>query len=127
MAGVNNETGKPLDGFEHVQQSLGVLFSTPQGSRVMREWYGNPGLGLLGKRNVTERTLLLWSTILWMLCELFEPRFSITRIAPDSIDRLGWPGFTLEGEHRPYAHLDWEQAALFVSVEGDSVRVRSAS
>ena len=125
MAGVDERTGEVLTGFEHVQQSLGVIFTTPQGSRVMREWFGNPGLRLLGE-NATARSVLLWFNILWTLVELFEPRFRVTRFVVKDIDRLGYGDFTLEGEHLPYAHLDWEQAALFVSVEGGSVRVRDA-
>lgn len=125
MAGVNETTGEVLAGFEHVQQSLGVIFTTPQGSRVMREWFGNPGLRLLGE-NATARNVLLWFNILWALIDLFEPRFRVTRFLVRDIDRLGYGDFTLEGEHRPYAHLDWEQAALFVAVGDSGVEVRAA-
>lgn len=124
MAGVDSRTGKRLEGFAHVEQSLGKIFSTPQGSRVMREWLGNPGLVLLGRENATEKTLLLWCTIQWMLVELFEPRFRVTQFVLNDLDRRGWPDFTIYGEYRPYAHLDWEQAALFVSVQDGAVTVR---
>lgn len=123
MAGVDERTGDVLDGFEHVQQSLGKIFSTPQGARVMREWFGNPGLKLLGQ-NATDRTVLLWFTILFMLIELFEPRYRITSFAVDDIDRLGFGDVAMNGQYRPYAHLDWQQAAAFLSVEGGIVSLR---
>ena len=75
---VNATTGAPLDGFEHVEQSLNKIFTTRQGERVMREWFGNPGLRLLGE-NATPLTVLLWFTILWTLIELFEPRYRVRR------------------------------------------------
>ncbi|MCO5144540.1 MAG: GPW/gp25 family protein [Aquamicrobium sp.] len=126
MAGIDARTGELLEGFSHVEQSLEKILSTPQGSRVMREWLGNPGLRLLGE-NITEGQILLWFNITWMLVELFEPRFRITRFDVNHLDRLGLADFTMAGEYRPYAHLDWEQARAFVSVDGTSVTVARAT
>jgi phage baseplate assembly protein W len=125
MAGVNATTGAPLDGFEHVEQSLNKIFTTRQGERVMREWFGNPGLRLLGE-NATPLTVLLWFTILWTLIELFEPRYRVRRFAVNDINRIGFGDFTIVGEYRPYAHLGWQQAALFISFDGESVTVKPA-
>jgi len=124
MAGLDANTLRPLDGFDHVLQSLEKIFTTPQGARVMREWLGNPGLRLLGE-NATPRTVLLWFNVLWLLVELFEPRFRIRRFEPNNIDRLGYADFTMVGEYRPYAHLDWEQAKAFVAID-DAGNVRLA-
>lgn len=126
MSGIDATTGQVLGGFEHVQQSLGKIFSTAQGQRPMREWIGNPGLRLLGE-NATEETVLLWFTSLYMLIELFEPRFRIVSFQVNDIDRLGFGDFTIVGEYRPFAHLDWQQSAMFVSVNGNSVTLRSAT
>lgn len=126
MAGVDREAGGVLDGFAHVQQSLEVIFTTRQGERVMREWFGNPGLKLLGE-NATPQTVLQWFTTLWVLVEIFEPRFRITRFVVNDIDRLGFGDFTLEGEHRPYAHLDWTQAAAYVSVSDGNISIALAA
>lgn len=125
MAGVNRETGKVLAGFEHVQHSLQVIFSTQQGSRVMREWFGNPGLRLLGEPQ-TEATVLIWFNILYALIELFEPRYRVRSFSVDDMDGLGFTQFTISGEFRPYAHLDWQQAAAFVSVTGNTVTIKGA-
>lgn len=125
MAGVDAETGAVLDGFPHVEQSLQKIFTTFQGERVAREWLGNPGLRLLGE-NATERTILLWFNTLWMLTELFEPRFRIRQFEVNDITRLGFSDFTMSGDYLPYAHLDWEQAAMYVSIDGNAVTLRSA-
>ena len=126
MAGINATTGAPLEGFEHVLQSLEKIFNTPQGARVMREWFGNPGLKLLGE-NMTDDTILQWFNTLYMLVELFEPRFRIVSFSVNDLDRLGFADFTMNGEYRPYAHLNWSQASAFVSISDNQVSLRSAS
>lgn len=122
MAGVNAETGKPLEGYAHVEQSLAKIITTPQGQRVMREWFGNPGLRLLGE-NATEKTILQWFTIVYMLVELFEPRYRIRRFVVEDITRLGFTDFRMEGEFRPYAHLDWVQAQAYIDVSNGVVTI----
>ncbi|WP_420408697.1 GPW/gp25 family protein [Hoeflea sp.] len=109
-----------------MRQSLEVIFTTRQGERVMREWFGNPGLKLLGE-NATPQTILLWFTTLWVLTELFEPRFRISRFVVNDVTRLGFSDFTIEGEHRPYAHLDWVQAQYYVSVTDGAVSLSSVA
>lgn len=125
MAGVDATTGKPLDGFAHVLQSLDKILNTPQGARVMREWLGNPGLKLLGE-NMTEDTILLWFNTVYMLIELFEPRLRVIGFSVDDLDRAGFADFTMDVEYRPYAHLGWQQAKLFVSVDGKTVSLKQA-
>jgi phage baseplate assembly protein W len=126
MAGVDAVTGKPLDGFAHVLQSFEKILNTHQGSRIMREWLGNPGLKLLGE-NMSEETILLWFNTIYMLAELFEPRLKIVQFTVDDLDRLGFAEFGMDVEHRPYAHLDWQQARMFVSVADGRVSLRSAA
>lgn len=41
MIGMNRNTGKKLSGSDHLRQSLGDLFSTTKGERVMRAAYGS--------------------------------------------------------------------------------------
>lgn len=123
MAGIDASTGLVLDGFPHVEQSLEKIFTTYQGERVMREWFGNPGLRLLGE-NATAKTVLVWFNVLWMLVELFEPRFKVKQFVVNDIARLGYGDFTLNGEHLPYGHLAWQQAAFFVSIDGSAVTLK---
>ena len=126
MAGVDAITGKSLDGLDHVLQSFEKILNTSQGARVMREWLGNPGLKLLGE-NMTEETILLWFNTIYMLAELFEPRLKIIQFSVDDLDRLGFAEFGMDIEHRPYAHLDWQQAKMFVSLSDGRVSLRSAA
>jgi hypothetical protein len=126
MADIDARTGEVLQGFAEVEQSLEKILTTAQGERVMREWFGNPGLRLLGE-NMTPETVLLWYTIVWTLVELFEPRFKIRRFETNEATRLGELDATMVGDYRPYAHLDWQQAAFFVSVVDGVVRVRSGA
>lgn len=125
MSGVDGSTWAVIDGFDHVQQSLETIITTHQSERVMREWFGNPGLRLLGE-NATQGTILLWFTIVYALVELFEPRFKITDFVVEDINRLGFAAFTMNGDHRPYAHLNWSQASAYVSVRDGQVTINQA-
>ena len=41
MPGMNVNTGKQLDGIDHIRQSVADIITTPIGSRVMRREYGS--------------------------------------------------------------------------------------
>ena len=41
MTGMNVNTGKQLDGIDHIRQSIADIITTPIGSRVMRREYGS--------------------------------------------------------------------------------------
>lgn len=41
MAGMNVNTGKRLEGIDHIRQSIEDIITTPIGSRVMRRDYGS--------------------------------------------------------------------------------------
>lgn len=41
MIGMNASTGAPLDGIDHLRQSIRDILSTPIGTRVMRRDYGS--------------------------------------------------------------------------------------
>jgi len=125
VAGVNAQTGQMLDGMAHVEQSIEKLLATRVGSRPMREWVGNPGIKLLGE-NTTERTILVWLNTIWAVLELFEPRFKIKQFVVEDADRSGGVRFRMDGEHRPYAHLDWQQSQLYISIQDGTVVVQSA-
>lgn len=126
MTDFDRRTGEIITGFEDVQQSLETIFFTRQGERVGSEWFGNPGLDLLGE-NQTEATILTWFNILWMLTELFEPRYKIRSFAVNDLSQLGFAEFSMAGVHRPYAHLDWQLAPAYVSVRDGVVKIESAS
>ena len=47
MQGINADTGRPLDGIDHLRQSVRDILTTPVGSRVLRRDYGSRILELV--------------------------------------------------------------------------------
>lgn len=114
MGGINRHTGKPLNGFPHVVQSVQVLFVTAIGSRRMRRTVGSAVPAILG-RSLTPQRILRWKAAIVVAMELWEKRFKIVFIhgkvnnqghdnTPEKL-RVGRLAMTLEGEYRPRGHL----------------------
>lgn len=108
MAGIDRRTGKLISGFDHVVQSLSVIFRTRIGSRVLRRLFGSEIPGLLGK-NIVPSTFLRFATAVHVAVELWEPRFRVRQVtfpsdrnSPDEI-RKGHIGIAMLGEYRPRA------------------------
>ena len=108
MSGIDRRTGKPLTGFAHVRQSLGVIFETPPGTRVLARDFGLPWHSIIGKLARRRAVLRFW-TLVAILTSIEEPRFPIRRFIPGANDvdkfRAGDVAFIMEGEYRPRAHL----------------------
>lgn len=101
--GINRETGKPLSGWEHTAQSLGVIFTTRFGERVMREWFGSLVPNLLGE-NMTPQTFLRFFSAVGTALEQ-EPRVRLIQVLPLSVNRNGRAEVRIEVEYRPRGHL----------------------
>src|SRR5690349_10388358 len=103
MAGIDRVTGRPLDGFAHVAQSILVIFSTLLGERIMRRHFGSSGPALLG-RLLTAQNILRFFALVSLAIETWEPRFRIARVIPLTTSpediRLGRFTFAIEGEYR---------------------------
>jgi len=97
-------TGANIGGWPHVQQCIADFFSTPFGARVMREWYGSAVPRFLGE-NLNTQTIVPFFSAVASAIEQWEPRYRITRIVPQSVDRGGRLVVTIEGEYRPRALL----------------------
>lgn len=105
--GISRQTGQVLAGWPNVVQSIGVIFTTHFGERVLRRWFGSDVPPLLGRALVPSTVLRFWSAICIAL-ELWEPRFRITSIAPFGSDldiRTGKIGFKVSGIYYPRGHL----------------------
>ena len=109
MVGINDSTGKWSDGFEHVIQSLGILFTTRIASRVMRRTFGSVVPALLG-RSLTVPTILKFKTAIIVAIEFWEPRFRVDIISTPNADTpetllKGQVHLTILGRYRPRGHL----------------------
>jgi len=113
--GMDRFSGKMLTGWDHVIQSILLIFSTRFHERVLRRWAGSFVPHLIGE-NATETTIMrfYWAIALGM--DLHEPNYRMQRVrisnradgsALTSIEELrtGHLTTSMEGSYRPRAHL----------------------
>lgn len=101
--GMNRYTGARLDGWPHVAQSLGDIFTTRFGERVMRRYYGSLVPRLLGENMVPETFVRFFAAVGVALEQ--EPRVRLIQVTPLSVARNGRAGVRMELEYRPRGHL----------------------
>jgi len=112
MAGMNRHTGRRLEGWDHVRQSLNDILTTAVGERVERRRYGADAGGLLD-RPMTPATLLdVFVTIAQAIAprqingrEYGEPRFDLATIRPHEAGPDGRLTLELVGLYYPRGHL----------------------
>ena len=115
--GMDRRTGKMLVGWDHVQQSLEMLFATPYHQRILRQWVGSFVPALLGE-NITQPTITRFWWAIIAAVDLWEPDYSIKQIFmqsvgatilsnPTSVDgiRKGTVSFAYQGQYYPRGHL----------------------
>jgi phage baseplate assembly protein W len=106
--GIDRATGRPLSGWTHVLQSIGVIFATRFGSRVMRRNFGSAVPNVLGQ-NLTPSTMLKFMTALAIAIEVWEPRFRVRQFVypenENSADNMseGKIGLRMIGDYMPNA------------------------
>ncbi|PYF05037.1 hypothetical protein BJ122_102263 [Rhodopseudomonas faecalis] len=127
---MDRETGRLLDGWDHVVQCLMELFTTGFGARAMREWFGTLVPKQLGNNLVPSLVVNIYSAICTAI-ELWEPRFRVIKITPLQTSaekvRRGVLGIRIDGEYRPRAlegdltpegmravHVDWSGGSFSV-------------
>ncbi|KAB0269065.1 baseplate assembly protein [Microvirga brassicacearum] len=110
-AGMDRETGRLIHNFDHVAQSIGDVLTTGIGQRAVREWYGFPGLAMLGE-NMNHDNLVKFFQIVAIALSMrqknglpVEPRFRVIKIVPLEALRSGEFACRLEGEYLPRGHL----------------------
>ena len=142
--GMNRFTGKLLQQWPHVEQSMELIFATPYHERVLRRWVGSFVPMLLGE-NFIERIVMRFYWAIVTGIDLWEPNYRIRRIyfmgdalaglTPPSQDlptisaaamiRLGQAIFRNEGVYRPRGHLGdfspWEQKLSAITGRGDQL------
>lgn len=104
MSGIDAVTGRALDGWAHVEQSLADIFTTRIATRVMRRTYGSNVLKLQDAP-ATETVILeifaAWADAIYQ----WEPRFLPVRVATEQAGPDGVFKFVMQGFYFPRGHL----------------------
>jgi phage baseplate assembly protein W len=109
--GINRDAGKALRDFEHVQQSIGVILTTPIGSRVMRREFGSELFDLID-RPMTDRVILAIYAAAVIAIARWEPRYAVTGCRVVVADEGGQISLEFNGTYFPRGHLgDFTPAA----------------
>jgi phage baseplate assembly protein W len=99
MNGTDLATGKPLSGLDHLRQSIGVILSTPVGSRVMRRTFGSQLPALIDQPYHAATRVRLYAAIATALMR-WEPRLTLASVSIDPGDAPGAFVVTLTGTTR---------------------------
>lgn len=102
--GVNASTGAPLSDWEHVEQSIGKILTTPLGSRVMRRDFGSDLYDLIDAKMVQRNVLALYVATAVAISR-WEPRFVLTHAGVDRLGPDGVISLVLRGTYFPRGHL----------------------
>lgn len=103
--GLDRLTGGTIYDWEHVIQSVEVIFTTHFGERVMREWFGSFVPNILGE-NITPDDLVPFFSAIASAIDQWEPRLKVTGVdvlgSPEQI-RQGRLDMDIKGHYRPRA------------------------
>lgn len=99
MKGTNAATGAPLDGLDHLRQSIRDILTTPIGARVMRRDYGSR-LPYLVDAPMNRSTLLDLYAATAEALEAWEPRISVQQVTATSAEP-GRVELSITGEYLP--------------------------
>jgi hypothetical protein len=118
--GMNRFTGKLMQGWDHVEQSMELIFATPYHERVLRRWVGSFVPMLLGE-NFVDRIVMRFYWAIVTGIDLWEPNYRIRQVyfmgdalqgwsplpstSTAAMVRLGHGIFRNEGVYRPRGHL----------------------
>ena len=92
MIGMSAVTGKPLEGLDHLRQSIADILSTPIGSRVGRREYGSLLADLVDQpMNALGRMRLMAATALAI--QRWEPRVTLSAVV---IEQTGPGAFSAQ-------------------------------
>jgi phage baseplate assembly protein W len=81
-AGMNRHTGKALEGFDHLRQSIADILSTRKGTRVMRREYGSDLAGLVDRPMNASLITAIYAETAEALYR-WEPRLRLRRVEAD--------------------------------------------
>jgi phage baseplate assembly protein W len=84
MRGLDANTGKPLEGFAHLVQSIRDILTTPIGTRVMRRDYGSRLFQLIDAPLNARTVLEIYAATVEALIR-WEPRISVQRVSTTQV------------------------------------------
>ncbi|WP_264376866.1 GPW/gp25 family protein [Wolbachia endosymbiont (group B) of Aricia agestis] len=99
MKGMSKETGKELEGLEHLKQSIIDILTTPIKSRIMRRDYGSRLFELVDKPINRDLTLEIYAATAEAL-EKWEKRFKLEKVKITEV-KEGKITLDLEGLYLP--------------------------
>lgn len=102
--GLRRDAGSLLSGFEHVEQSIAVILTTPIGSRVMRREFGSELFDLID-RPMTDQVILAIYSAAVMAIARWEPRYAITGCNITGVSGDGTLSLEVSGTYYPRGHL----------------------
>lgn len=103
MSGINRRTGRPIAGFDHVAQSIEVLFTTSFESRVMRRGVGSD-VPRMVDQPISPVTIIDFYAAAAKALRDYEPRFRVGRMRIDSA-APGELSVAIQGVYYPRGHL----------------------
>jgi phage baseplate assembly protein W len=96
-------TGAPLTDWNHVQQSVRNILTTPIGARVMRRTFGS-NLPDLVDAKITRRNVLAVYSAAAVAIESWEPRFRMRFGQLKRAEATGLIELAIFGTYYPYGH-----------------------
>ena len=102
--GVNAATGAALTGWQHVQQSIKKILTTPIGSRVMRREFGSDLPDLVDSKMIQRNVLAVYSAAATAIAR-WEPRFRMRGGADERAEPTGVLALVIYGTYFPRGHL----------------------
>jgi Bacteriophage baseplate protein W len=102
LGGMNRETGKYLDGYDHLKQSIADILTTPLLTRVFRRDYGSTATYLVDKPGEA-RTLLDFTISLGQAIDKWEPRYRLEQCWFDQAGDDGVFSVGMNGIYYPNA------------------------
>lgn len=100
MSGMDLNTGRAIDGIEHLRQSIADILTTPIGSRVARRSYGSLLPELIDQPDNGSTRVRLCAATAGALMR-WEPRMRVSRISLDRGARPGQLVIDIDGLYTP--------------------------
>jgi phage baseplate assembly protein W len=100
MSGLNQQTGRAIDGVEHLRQSVADILITPIGSRIARRTYGSLLPDLIDQPDNGATRVRIFAATAGALMR-WEPRLKVSRVRLAQGERPGQVVVELEGIYQP--------------------------